>query len=104
MKPELEIQSTNPKLEAIAHDAGKNLKHLISENTVEILAAWAKCEEEGLLNETSPKLRLGFAIIMDLDADKVTHRLSWSVTTVREIEGQIPDPNQLELPMADETQ
>lgn len=87
----------NAKLEAIAEQAAERLKALIKDGEKNILEAWSAAEEEALLNEAKPTFRLGFTIALDLDADKATYTLGFSIRHKLEINSPIPDPNQMEL-------
>ena len=92
----------NVRLEAISKDAAHNLAHLIRENEEEILKAWVEIAKESQLQEDKPKLKLGYAIVLDLDKNKSLHKLSWTITHSREVESEIPDPNQPKLPIGGE--
>lgn len=88
----------NAKLNAIAHNASRNLESLIRESEREILEAWSAAEAEAQVNETKPKFKLGFAVTLDLDKDEMDSSLSFSVKKTRSCTEKIPDPDQPSLP------
>jgi uncharacterized OsmC-like protein len=91
------MNTPNTKLEAIANLAAGNLKQLISEAEDDINKAWAETAEEAQLQETKPKLRIGFTITLDIDADRMETALAWSTKRKLVATCPIPDPNQPEL-------
>lgn len=88
----------NAKLEAIADKAAEALRGLIKEGEPKILESWDEVVEEAQAQETEPKLKLGFAITLDLDKSAAVYDLSFSVRYKLTTSGVIPDPNQPELP------
>lgn len=89
----------NPKLRAIATAFALDVPQLISEAETKILEAWSECEQEAQENDAKPVFKLGFAISLDLDSDKMETKLSFSVRFSKTIERAIPDPNQPTLPL-----
>lgn len=87
----------NPKLNAIAENAASDFVELVREKETEILEAWNAAEEEAQLQETKPKFRLSLAVTLDIEADKMTSCLSFSVRRKVETTSDIPDPKQAEL-------
>ena len=88
----------NPKLEAIAACAADNLKAAVADGEKDILDAWAQAEAEALLQETTPKFKLGFTITLDLDKDQMTTDLAWSIKHKLTITRAMPEPDQLRIP------
>ncbi len=88
----------NEKLKCIAANAATQLATLIAEGEKDILEAWSAAEEIALDNDAKPKLRIGFSITLDLEADAATYALTFGIRRKLEVTEQIPDPNQLELP------
>jgi hypothetical protein len=91
----------NKKLEAIANKAADDLKALIKESEDKIIEAWDAVTDDAQENETAPKFKLGLAITLDLDADKMESALTFSIRRKLTVECTIPDPNQPPLPMDD---
>ena len=89
----------NDKLASIAAAACTDLAALIRDGEKRILEAWAACEEEARDNEAKPKMKLGFSITLDLEADKMQTELSFGVRHKLTHDQSIPDPNQPDLPM-----
>jgi len=87
----------NAKLEAVGIKSAEVLRALIRESEKNILEAWNSASEEAQVQETAPVLRLGFTISLDLDANKMTHVLAFSLRRKLEAACDIPDPDQLEL-------
>lgn len=88
----------NEKLASIAQKAASNLVAQMKEGETDILAAWDKGVEEAQANENKLKFKLSFTIALDLDADKMTTKLGWSILQSLSVESAIPDPAQAELP------
>ena len=91
------------KLEAIAARAAEDLPAFISEAEEEILKAWASVIEQADLDEGKPKLKLSFAISLDLEKFTMDTTLSFGVTRKLSRSGPMPDPTQPELPIDDTT-
>jgi len=89
----------NPKLKAIAESAAADLVDLVAEKETEILEAWNAAEEEAQLQETKPKFRLGLAITLDLDQDKMETALTFGIRIKASTFKEIPDPDQKDLPL-----
>ena len=89
----------NAKLEAIAEQASENLKTLIKEGEENILRAWAECEDEAQAEEKAAKFKLGFGITIDIGENNVDYDLTFAIRRKLTISSEIPDPNQLELPV-----
>jgi len=87
------------KLEAIGHKAATNLVNLISDAHVDILAAWDGCIAEAQAQETKPKLKLSYAITLDLDKNCADYDLSFGVRHKLSLTSPIPDPAQATLPL-----
>ena len=92
----------NDKLELIAKQAQTTLGALMREGASEILDAWKSCVEEAELQESHPKLRLGFTITANIDKNKVSYDLTFGVRRKLSAEGSIGDPNQQDLPIEDD--
>ena len=93
----------NPKLSAISTSACSDLSAFIAEKESEILAAWNQAEQEAQDQETKPRFKLAFSVTLDLDADRMETALSWSVRHKVSCDKPIPDANQSDLPLEDET-
>ena len=91
------MSEPNKMLSAIAEEAADSLRRLIVESSDEIQAAMIKAAQEAELQEAACKFNLAFRIGCDLDANKVTHTLSWSVKHTLEVETDMPKPDQPEL-------
>lgn len=91
----------NAKLNAIAASAADDLKAFVIEAEDKILEAWAAAEEEAQAEETTPKLRLGFSITLNLDRGNMETKLSFGVKHTLSAASEIPDPNQASLPIGD---
>lgn len=92
----------NPKLEAIAKKAAEDLIALVKESEDKILTAWNSVEEEAQDNDAPPKFKLGLAITLDLDADKMETALTYGIRHKLTAQSEIPDPNQTKLPLSPE--
>lgn len=89
----------NSKLKAIIEQAAADLVSYAKEGEEKILNAWAKAEEAAELNDTTPKFSLGYSISLDLDKDTMTTDLSWRIKESLSRTANIPDPNQVPLPL-----
>lgn len=89
----------NDKIKAIAEHSSQNLRALIMEAAGKILEAWHSAAAEAQLQEKDCKLRLGYAITLDLDNNSATYDLSWSVRHTLSATSVIPDPDQQTLPL-----
>lgn len=85
------------KLDCIADQAAEDLKAFIAESKVKLAEAWAAVEAEASDQETKPVLRIGFAIALDLQADKMETTLTFGVRHKLSTEREMPDPNQAEM-------
>lgn len=89
----------NSKLAAIGEQAALDLQAFIKEGEKKILEAWAEAEQQAELEETHPKLKLGFAITLDLDKDHMETALSFGVKYKLSKDYEIPDQDQVKLPL-----
>jgi hypothetical protein len=89
----------NVKLQAISAKAAEDLQDLIQASESKILEAWDAATSEAQDNETAPKFKLGFAITLSLDDDKMETALTYGIKHKMTVESTIPDPNQMPLPM-----
>lgn len=89
----------NAKLQAISDRAAVDLPAFIAEKEDDILRAWSQMEDEARDQEARPKFKLGFSIVLDLDANDMETALTWSVRQKVSRNGEIPDPSQPKLPM-----
>ncbi len=87
----------NPKLKAISESAAEDLKAFIAEGEKNILEAWSEAESNAADEETKAKLKLGFAITLDLDKDHMETALTFGIKYKLSKDAEIPDPNQLPL-------
>jgi len=93
------LDSDNAKLSAIAKRAGEIITEQINESQADVLQAWYAAAEEAQDGETPAKLRLGFAVTLDLDGNKANYTLSYGIRRKVETAEAIPDPSQPELEM-----
>jgi hypothetical protein len=89
----------NQKLEAISDKAAADLQAYIKEHEDKILEAWNNAEQEAQDNEATPKFKLGFGISLDLDKDTMETALTWGIKFKASRTTQIPDTNQVALPL-----
>jgi len=89
----------NKKLEAIAAVAAEDMKQFVAAKEQDILEAWTAAEEEAKLEENKPKLRLGFSITLDLEGGHQENALSFGIRRRVSRVMEIPDPNQIEMPL-----
>lgn len=91
----------NKKLHAIAAKAADNLQAYVAEHEDKILEAWNAAEQEAQDNESKPKFKLGFSIVLDLENDAMETALSWSVRFKASSVVPIPDmdADQSKLPL-----
>lgn len=87
----------NEKLKAIIDQAADNLKAYAKEHEENILKAWHSVEDEAQANEETPKFKLGFGIVLDLDKDTMECALTWSVRFKASSVQSIPNPDQPDL-------
>lgn len=87
----------NAKLEGLAKQAAEVLSEHIKEREEEILEAWKGVVSQASDDDKTPILRLGFSIALDLDGNKATYTLGFSVRRTIETAAEIPDPNQTEF-------
>lgn len=81
---------SNSKLEAIAAKAAESLRALMAEGEKDIQDAIMDAAD-------GEKIRLSFAIVLDMEKNKQLHSLAWSVKHRLDEEIEIPDPDQPEL-------
>lgn len=93
----------NPKLEAIAQCAAADLLKYFTEGEQEILDAWNAVESESQVQETKPVFKLGFAITLDIEGYTMQTALAWSVKHKLDGSRTMPDPDQPQLPMGEDT-
>lgn len=96
------IEQINPKIEMIAEESAENLKRLVIESSKEIEQLMINAAEEAMLQEKDAQVSIGFAITLNLDTNEMKHRLTWSEKHTREVSSEIPDPDQLKLPIEDQ--
>ena len=91
-----------PNFEQIAADSAAELKKLMEEGTEALNQAWEQLRIEVQESDTSCVMRLMFAIAIDPSEKHIGYRLSFA--TRRRFESTIPfeDPDQPELPLADQ--
>lgn len=86
------------RLQSIIQAASEDLIALAEEHEDDILHGIHAITQEAHNNDQEKvKVRLNFAIILDLGEDKQTSALSWTVSHKVEAEHRLPDPNQAEL-------
>ena len=91
------LKVRNKKLAAIAESAAADLPQFIAEAEDKLLEAWNQAEQEAQDNLTKPKFRVGFSIVLDLDADTMETKLTFGVRHVFSRSQEIPDPKQYGL-------
>ena len=88
-----------PKIDAIAAEAARHLVTLMRESSEDIEAALVSTAAEAQASDVEAKLTITFAMIVSLDRNAVTHRLSFSTRHKVESVAQIEDQNQPALPI-----
>ena len=83
------------KIRAIAAKSAVSYLNLMAHKESELLETMQEIEEGKTLN-------VGHALILDLEKNSQKDRVSFSVRHQIECEGQIPDPDQPDLPGVDE--
>jgi len=86
----------------LTKDGAANFAILMHESREKIEEAWAGALAEAQLQETSPKLKVGFGIVIDTEEHKVEYFLTFAVRHKRSIEAELPNPAQPELPITDD--
>lgn len=81
----------NPKLQAIAELGASQLQLFIQTGDAVV--------EEAQIQDTAPKLKIGFSIGLDLDKDSMETALTFGVRHKLSAACSIPDPNQAKLPL-----
>jgi len=90
------------KMECVAIQAASDLRMMMAESRTKLLEAWKAVEEEASDQETKAVLRISFAIVLDIEADKMESVLSFGVRHKLITERSIPDPNQVEMDLEPE--
>lgn len=91
----------NTKLKAIAERAASDLAGLLNDGEDKILEAWREAEEQAGDDE-HPKLKLGYTVTLDLDKNHMESVLSFGIKYKLSCDSEIPDPNQVKLPLDDD--
>jgi len=86
----------------LTKDGAVNFAELMRESRQEIEDAWDGALAEAELQETTPKLKVGFGIVVDIEEHEVEYFLTFAVRHKRSIKAALPDPNQTELPITDD--
>ena len=87
------------KIEAIAEQSAHNMQRLIVEAADEINEAISKSVEEAQLQDKEASFKLTFGITLKWDSNKMENDLSWSVKRKLSVDDDIPNPDQLKLPI-----
>ena len=87
------------KIELIAETAAHNLQRMMRDGADEIESALIKAAEEAQLQEAEAKFTIAFAIKLNLDKGQMDNDLSWSVKHKLSVSDEIPNPDQLKLPI-----
>jgi hypothetical protein len=84
----------NLQLEQIAEKGAENLKTLLHESADKIREAWESALAEAELQETAPRFRLNYQILISPDESKVEYQVSFSIRYKVSVEDELPDPSQ----------
>jgi len=96
MKIEEKLQAIqSPKIRAIVARSASKYIALMANQEPEILEAMQEAEE-------GQKISISHALILDLERNQQKDRVSFSVKHSVEADGEIPNPDQLELPVTGE--
>lgn len=87
-------------LDVIASHGGKHLEALMHESQAEIKAALQAAIEEAEAQEIAAKLKMRFAITINVDQQIASYALTFGIQRKYEAAERLPDPNQPELPLA----
>lgn len=87
------IQS--PKVRAIVAKSASAFVNLMSHKETELLDTLQEVEE-------GKKLTISHALVLDIEKNQQTDRVAFSMRHSIESDGEIPDPDQLELPTGEE--
>lgn len=93
----------NAKLKSIAEQAAEDLQDFVREKDKDIMEAWRAAETEAKDQETKPMFKLGFAITLNLQDDKMETALSWSVKHKVSCDHEMPSADQPFLPGTERT-
>lgn len=90
----------NPKLAEIAKKAAADLSAFIAESEDKLLEAWHQCEQDAQENETKPKFKFTFNVVLDIEANKMETALTFGVRHKLSRDQEIPNPDQAVLKFA----
>lgn len=91
---------SNSRMDAFLETIAKQAHEALKERSDDILAAWHENMEEATNNEDKlPPLKLSIAATVDLEANKVETSITFTARYKTTISQQLPDPDQMELPM-----
>ena len=94
------LDITNDRMAQFVETITGQVRETLCERSDAILKSWHETIEEAVENEGEfPKLKLGFATIVDLEASEIKTALKYSTAYKCEIVTKLPDPNQPELPI-----
>jgi len=78
----------------------KQVTELLDQREDDIAKAWRENIEEAQSNEKNkPPMTITFASSIDIEADKISTKISFTAKYTSAISEPIPDPNQLKLPL-----
>ena len=94
------LDITNDRMAQFVETITEQVRETLCERSDAILKSWGETIEEAVDNEGDfPKLKLGFATVVDLEANEIKTALKYSTAYKCEITTKLPDPNQPELPI-----
>lgn len=85
------------KLEAIRDQASSALCRLFTDAIPEMESAIQEVVAQAQEDETAPVFKVAFSIKYDLDKNKITHQLSYTMKHKWECGADVPDPSQPEM-------
>lgn len=89
----------NERLEQFLDTAAEQIKTLMHERAEDIQKAWNETIEESheAGKETLPPLKLGLAVVVDLEEEKVESTIRFNCVYTSKLSSKLPDPNQPDL-------
>lgn len=80
------IKNMSPKIQAISQSAPENLAQLLKECSKAIEESFESASIEASVQDKPAKVKLTFAITLDLDTNAAKYHLGWSVAYGKTIE------------------
>ncbi len=95
-----QLQLSNDRMAQFVETITEQVREAMCDRSDAILKSWDETIAEAVDNEGDfPKLKLGFATVVDLENNEIKTALKYSTAYKCEITTKLPDPNQPELPM-----